>query len=62
MQREGRAITAQPKGSGGFGACPAAAKLEEVSMPVKKRRSSATKSKPKLKTSMKKKAGKKKKK
>ena len=52
----------QPEVEGVFGACPAAAKLEEVSMPVKKKRSSVTKSKPKLKTSMKKKAGKKKKK
>jgi hypothetical protein len=52
----------QRQGLGVFGACPAAALVKEVSMPVKKKSSSATKSKPKLKTNMKKKAGKKKKK
>jgi hypothetical protein len=46
----------------GYRGCPAAATVKEVSMPVKKKRSTATKSKPKLKTTMKKKAGKKKKK
>ena len=54
-------MAAWPEGLKGFGACPAAATVKEVSMPVKKK-SSARKSKPKLKTSMKKKAGKKKKK
>jgi hypothetical protein len=55
-------MAAWPEGLKGFGACPAAATVKEVSMPAKKKRSSATKSKSKLKTNMKKKAGKKKKK
>jgi hypothetical protein len=45
----------------GFRSLSGSSTVKEVSMPVRKK-SSATKSKPKLKTSMKKKAGKKKKK
>jgi hypothetical protein len=52
-------MRAQP---GGFGCLSGSSTVKEVSMPVRKKRSSATKSKPKLKTNMKKKAGKKKKK